>query len=657
MASDAGGKAPRALGRPRASKAGRGHGADGHRPAHGGKGRIYLFRAGPKLKPLKTDYVDYEFRLLSGDYKSTYRRADGPNPEASTVATADYRAGFATAGSSTPSRSTPAPRAARTSSTGCKSGFAPGNCGRSEATYNDAEGAFIANVDGPVRAIRSYLGANSGPLTQRTDVFYAGRHEARIDLRVHAIGSIFSYVDLSPAAFGMTYRSSTAPGGVAVDGVNDAVGTSPALWHLWSGSQGSLFSSNRLTTSIDAAIAAGTTTGFYRDELNTGIHAVLGRRRPDRCGGHPHHARGRPPQHRPTQPARSDLPRRDRQPAVRPRRRHGRGRRLVPAARDAAGDGGEAVQGEEEPPPLRPKSPKGSSRSRTASLNPFSAARRTKSWPSVVWRAMPSKTVPSTCVACRPCEYSGLVDEQLVHHELVDRHLRDPLQQRLENIIQILEGRSFGREPPIDRGRAVDRVAGQQQPLGAGGADAVGPERRRRHAPDPGRRVADLALVLGHDQVRAQRHVGAAGDAVAVHLADHRLVGVEQAHEAAHVAAHHLEVGDRVPGAVGVVVARLDHRIQWRALRRSGVGDPLHLPLRGGHQVIAAAEAGAVPGQRDHVHLGVEVGALDAGRQLSRHLQGDPVAALGTVQGDPGDPAVGLVGEGRELLHQPPVSR
>ena len=55
------------------------------------------------------------------------------------------------------------------------------------------------------------------------------------------------------------------------------------------------------------------------------------------------------------------------------------------------------------PKPSSPWSPKGSSRSRTASRKPSSAARRTKPWPSSVWRATPSKKVPSSWVWCRPC--------------------------------------------------------------------------------------------------------------------------------------------------------------------------------------------------------------------------------------------------------------
>jgi hypothetical protein len=45
------------------------------------------------------------------------------------------------------------------------------------------------------------------------------------------------------------------------------------------------------------------------------------------------------------------------------------------------------------------------------------------------------------------------------------------------------------------------------------------------------------------------------------------------------------------------------------------------------------------------VDLGIEVRPLDAGGQLARHLERDPVAALGAVQGDPGDGAGHLVGQ------------
>jgi hypothetical protein len=68
-------------------------------------------------------------------------------------------------------------------------------------------------------------------------------------------------IDLSAAGIGMTYRSSTVPGGVTVDGTNDAVPTGQPDWESWDGPQGMVVSSNVMTTS--AAVTGG---WYYRDE-------------------------------------------------------------------------------------------------------------------------------------------------------------------------------------------------------------------------------------------------------------------------------------------------------------------------------------------------------------------------------------------------------
>jgi len=47
----------------------------------------------------------------------------------------------------------------------------------------------------PVRVIRSYLGANSGPNTQRTHIFYDRREDIVTNLRVHSIPSIMDFFD------------------------------------------------------------------------------------------------------------------------------------------------------------------------------------------------------------------------------------------------------------------------------------------------------------------------------------------------------------------------------------------------------------------------------------------------------------------------------
>jgi hypothetical protein len=62
-------------------------------------------------------------------------------------------------------------------------------------------------------------------------------------------------------------------------------------------------------------------------------------------------------------------------------------------------------------------------------------------------------------------------------------------------------------------------------------------------------------------------------------------------------------------------------------------------------EVVAAAEALAAAGQRDHVDLRVEVRLLHALGQFPRHVEGNGVGPLGTVQRDAGDTPADVVTE------------
>jgi len=231
-------------------------------------GYVYLFRSAGALAPgAGLDYVAYTFSLTSGAYKTTYKRADGPNAETSNVHTNNYDIGFTDrwiedrwqihAGTAT----------GVDILDGNKNQFAINYCGRSNATFADAEGAFIANIDGPVRGIRSYVGANSGPLTQRTHLLSRDRERIVTNLRVHAIQAIMDYLDFSAAAIGMTYRSQSVPNGVTIDGTLDAVGTGYTSWEAVTGAQGSVISGSSFQTTINPPggfLAA--VTWFQRDQ-------------------------------------------------------------------------------------------------------------------------------------------------------------------------------------------------------------------------------------------------------------------------------------------------------------------------------------------------------------------------------------------------------
>lgn len=235
---------------------------------------VYLFRraAGSTLAPgAGKQYVRYTFNLLSGPYKTTYRLNAGPNPENSTATGATYRHHFSDRWLSDELHITAAGASGVDILDRHKALFAPGYCGRSENTFDAGEGAFIVNKVGAVRAIRSYIGANSGPFTQREHVFYDRREDIRTSLRVHAIPSVMDFFDYSRAASGMRYRNALNPAGVIIDGVPDSPTAGYAAWEQVTGAQGTLTMVGRLVASFTP-----TKTSYYLDDATPPVTQCTG---------------------------------------------------------------------------------------------------------------------------------------------------------------------------------------------------------------------------------------------------------------------------------------------------------------------------------------------------------------------------------------------
>lgn len=87
---------------------------------------------------------------------------------------------------------------------------------RNQGTFDVGEMAYVTSKAGPVRAIREYLGTNSGPLTQRQHIFYESSEQIRVDLRVHAIPGASDIWNYNENAVGM--RASTGVTSDRVDG-------------------------------------------------------------------------------------------------------------------------------------------------------------------------------------------------------------------------------------------------------------------------------------------------------------------------------------------------------------------------------------------------------------------------------------------------------
>ncbi len=235
-------------------------------PVDGSVGYVYLFEQDGTLDPAAGKrYVDYSFSLTAGDYKTKYKVSAGPNPENSTIETDYYLRHFSDRWKSD------GLSIFAGSSTGVdildrhKNLFAPGVCDRSENTFSAAEGAFIVNKNGPVRALRSYVGANSGPRTQRQHAFYAQREDISTFLRVHSIPAIMDLYDYSPEAAGMTYINNNMPSEVTIDGVADTVPTDALQWELVRGAQGALAMLHTMSTNV-TGMSIGS---YYLDEINT----------------------------------------------------------------------------------------------------------------------------------------------------------------------------------------------------------------------------------------------------------------------------------------------------------------------------------------------------------------------------------------------------
>lgn len=307
MARDAGGPKPAGAGLP--------FGVDGETfteivltddlPA-GGTGYVYLVKAPAAAPP--PGYVTYVPRFAAGSYKAAYQVPGGPHRETSSLDTPYYHQGFSDRWIRDRLQLGAVADGAPDLLDRDKVQFMPNFCERSEGTFSGYDttdgspGGFIANIDGPVRAIRSYFGANSGSITQRDHFVYDRREDVVTRLRVHQIPGIMSFLDFSSVVRDqLTYQAKRASDGAlspAVDiaGTPDALFSpppppqdptrGPALaWELVTGDPGSIIRASRLATE-DLTTPPDTVRDFevvsyYEDDLTptrqcTGDTAAIG---------------------------------------------------------------------------------------------------------------------------------------------------------------------------------------------------------------------------------------------------------------------------------------------------------------------------------------------------------------------------------------------
>ena len=188
-------------------------------------------------------------------------------------------------------------------------------------------------------------------------------------------------------------------------------------------------------------------------------------------------------------------------------------------------------------------------------------------------------------------------------------------------------GHRLQHQPDLRGLAARHGVAGQGQPLGPLRPHVVEPQVVGQRAEVARGREAEGRVVGGDHHVAQKCDVGAAGQAEAVDLREHRLVHVEERHAQPLRA---LELPRVVVEAARAAVAGA--AALAAAARRLG-------------EVVARAEARARAAHDHGVDLAVGVGVPERLVQLLEQLQRQGVALLGPVQGDAGAPALDLDGD------------
>lgn len=249
--------------------------------ANANVGYIYLFRqTGALAQDAGKDYVDYDYDDFGGNYKANYKVCfngeQDINLENSWLHTANYSMHFR--------------RRWENDQLILKKGNMPNtdildshqyftsnvNCTKTEVTFSQRRGPIIANIDGPIRGIRSVMGAHSGTYMELTLVMSECRADNRFYYRIHPSAGYFEARDLNSNAIGMSFYSNRNPSPLIIDGNRDDsqfTTIEPSEWELTEGAQGSIISAYVYDTDIimgtqddfNQGLANGYAEAYYRD--------------------------------------------------------------------------------------------------------------------------------------------------------------------------------------------------------------------------------------------------------------------------------------------------------------------------------------------------------------------------------------------------------
>jgi len=217
-----------------------------------------------------TRYVDYDFRLSEDDhvYPDDFDFLNDDVEEDSDVQTAVYKWEFDNTWKSDKLKIYPDVAVQEDLLKRHQTHSA--NCEVTESDFAKEVKAFIVNKSGPVRAIRSYMGAtDEHPYMQRTHFFYEKRHDIHTDIRVNQ--NMENYYDLfnfDSDPQGMFYINNIDVSAALIDGqVNDPISsalydTTPLEWELMDSPHGAVINVHALITNQNSL----TPMGYWNDD-------------------------------------------------------------------------------------------------------------------------------------------------------------------------------------------------------------------------------------------------------------------------------------------------------------------------------------------------------------------------------------------------------
>lgn len=242
-------------------------------PINDSEAFLYLFlQTGALPQDAGRPYVQYDYQLLAGDHFKNAYNITGANPEDSYVTTQYYEQHFSDDWIRDQIVITAGDASGLDILDYDKIQLAPGLCYRHIGTFSAGAGTHITSISGPVRAIRSIMGANSGALIQRTQFFYENKDQTETVWRVHPVRGITEYYDYTEDASGMTYYNEHNPNGVKIDGEVDLIDPTFAHWSLLTGAPGSILS----FTDLHADFPLTGLQNYYLDQRNAEVEQCIG---------------------------------------------------------------------------------------------------------------------------------------------------------------------------------------------------------------------------------------------------------------------------------------------------------------------------------------------------------------------------------------------